>query len=165
MSVVSKTVVFGGTFDPFHKGHAMMLEAGLKNGSFPYEVSRIEIDRDLPSYTYETIMSLKEEHDLKDGIYFLCGSDTLFSIGKWYKYRALLDRIILTVVPRGDDDMNKILARKEHLVNITGAKIVITRFRGPDISSSYIREHIAECADLIPEGTYEYIKAHHLYGM
>ena len=30
MSGVSKTVVFGGTFDPFHKGHAMMLEAAYE---------------------------------------------------------------------------------------------------------------------------------------
>lgn len=202
-----KTAIFGGTFDPFHKGHLellenlyeelhphrmmiiptghpymkevsgrdiasagdriRMIEAGLSGVSFPWEISRIETDHEGPSYSVDTVAKIREtfEDPAANDILFLCGSDVLFGIDKWYKSSELLKEIILTVVPRGGEDLRKIRARKNELEKREGARIIITRFRGREISSSAIRDDITGNSDMLPPGTYGYIKEHHLYGV
>ena len=159
-----------------------MLEEGLKELDFPVEISRVETDREGPSYSVDTVRlvrkSVREEYDrsrsekgdpkfdsITSDFFFLCGSDTLFNVEKWYEYRKLLEMIVLTVIPRGDDDLDSIMRKKHDLEIRDGARIMVTEFRGPDISSTYIREHIKESPDMIPEGTLEYIREHHLYGL
>ncbi len=146
-----------------------MLEAGLRNLHLPIEISRIETDKDTPSYSVDTIAELKE-NDRKAGskyaegdYYFLCGSDILFEIEKWHEYEKLLSEVILTVTPRGEDDINVILEKKQKLKKKYGAKIIISSFRGRELSSTLIRENPEAYRELIPEGAFEYIKTHHLY--
>ena len=64
----------------------------------------------------------------------------------------------------GDDDMDEILIRKKELEEKYDAKIYISRYRGRKISSTMIRENPEEHKELIPEGTYRYIREHGLYG-
>ncbi|MBO7361787.1 MAG: nicotinate (nicotinamide) nucleotide adenylyltransferase [Lachnospiraceae bacterium] len=146
-----------------------MLEAGVGDLDLPIVISRIETGKDTPSYSVDTIAQLKAE-DLEtdekyaDGdYYFLCGSDILFEIEKWYEFEKLLGEIILTVTPRGEDDIGLILEKKKDLEEKYAAKIIITSFRGRVVSSTLIRSNPDKYKDLIPEGTYEYIKEHHLY--
>ena len=146
-----------------------MLEAGLRNLDLPIEISRIETDKDTPSYSVDTIAELKAkdreaENKYADGdYYFLCGSDILFEIEKWHEYEKVLSEVILVVTPRGEDDINVILEKKQKLKKKYGAKIIISSFRGRVLSSTLIRENPEEYRELIPEGAFEYIKTHHLY--
>ena len=146
-----------------------MLEAGVEGLDLPIVISRIETDKDTPSYSVDTIAQLKAE-DLETNekyvggdYYFLCGSDILFEIEKWYEFEKLLGEIILTVTPRGEDDIGVILEKKKDLEEKYGARIIITSFRGRVISSTLIRSNPDKYKDLVPKGTYEYIKEHHLY--
>ena len=146
-----------------------MLEAGVKDLDLPIVISRIETDKDTPSYSVDTIAELKEKdgetsEKYADGdYYFLCGSDILFEIEKWHEFKKLLGEIILTVTPRGEDDIEVIRRKKEDLEEKYGARIIITSFRGRVISSTLIRSNPKKYKDLIPEGAFEYIKEHHLY--
>ena len=166
-----------------------MVRAGIAELSFDCELSRYEVDKEGLTYSIDTVMYLKSAYAAENPgdvsadntvetelqgksagagaepeIWFMCGSDILFTIDKWYESEKLLKNIVLTVIPRGEDDPQKILARKRELEERSGARIFISGFHGKTISSSMIREDIARYADLIPKGTLEYIKEHHLYG-
>ncbi len=170
-----------------------MVRAGIRSLSFDCELSLYEVEKEGPTYSIDTVRHFKatageaaeseaaeseaaeSEAAEADGggkaaeavpeIWFVCGSDILFTIDKWYEAEALLKSIVLTVIPRGADDMDAILARKRELEETAGARIYISKFRGREISSSMIRDDIMGHADLVPEGTLEYIKAHHLYNL
>ena len=167
-----------------------MVREGIKTLSFDCELSLYEVKKEGPTYSIDTVRHFKatdggapegeagdavESEAAEAGgggkaaeavpeIWFVCGSDILFTIDKWYEAEALLKSIVLTVIPRGADDMDAILARKRKLEETAGARIYISEFRGREISSSMIRDDIMGHADLVPEGTLEYIKERHLYG-
>jgi len=146
-----------------------MTEAGLRDLDIPWEISTYETDKETPSYSVETIRYFRKNgvpggsgrEDLR--IWFLCGSDLLFQIDKWYKYKEILSSVTLAVVPRGDDDMDAILERKAELEAGENARICISKYRGRNISSTAIREDPEGNKDLLPAGTYEYIREHGLY--
>ena len=146
-----------------------MVRAGIKTLSFDCELSLYEVEKEGPTYSIDTVRHFKGMDggapESEAEIWFVCGSDILFTIDKWYEAEALLKSIVLTVIPRGADDMDAILARKRELEETAGARIYISEFRGREISSSMIRDDIMGHADLVPEGTLEYIKAHHLYNL
>ncbi len=208
---VKKTAIFGGTFDPLHRGHIEllrniydelcpdrmiiiptghpylkenegrkitpakmrleMLEAGLVESGVPYEISMVEMEKDGPSYSVDTITEIKE-NDIKSGnplsggdYLFLCGSDVIFSVETWHEAKRFLSEVILTVVPRGGDDMEKIRTQKKKIEEEMNARIYITSFCGKEISSSMIRKEPEKNRDLIPSKVFDYIAEHHLYGM
>lgn len=148
-----------------------MTRAGLKELDIPWEISTVETDKDTPSYSVETIRYFRKNGVPENTdyghlkIWFLCGSDLLFEIDKWYKYREILSSVTLAVIPRGDDDMDRILLRKKELEEKEYAKIYISKYRGRNISSTMIREDPEGCKSFIPEGTYEYIRKHGLYNI
>ena len=144
-----------------------MLRAGLEELSFPVEISTIETDKDSFSYSIETVREIKKrdgkEVSKSTDYYFLCGSDVLFYIDQWYESKALMKEVILTVTQRGDDDPAVINAKKQELTEAFGARIVICPFKCDDISSTMIRNDVDGSKELLPAGTYRYIKEHRLY--
>lgn len=146
-----------------------MTRAGLEGLDIPWEISTVETDKDTPSYSIETISFFRDMGIPKESgaghlkIWFLCGSDLLFEIDRWFKFEEIISSVTLAVIPRGDDDMDEILARKKELEEKYSAKIYISKYRGRKISSTMIRENPESCKDLIPEGTYRYIREHVLY--
>ena len=146
-----------------------MVEAGIRDLDIPLEISRIETEKSTPSYSLDTVLELKRSDRERDvsyedsDYYFLCGSDILFEVERWYESRRFLSEVILSVTPRGDRSTEEISAKKDELELKYGARIIITSYHGRVISSSMIRHDVEAHRDLIPEGTYEYIKEHLLY--
>ncbi|MCR5476333.1 MAG: nicotinate (nicotinamide) nucleotide adenylyltransferase [Lachnospiraceae bacterium] len=205
-----KAALYGGTFDPFHKGHLRvteevfgelcpdrmiviptghpymkeregrqvtpaehrigMIRAALEETQVPWEISRAEVDLDTTSYTVNTLQVIRRQlaeelgEDRPVALYFVCGSDVLLTIHTWYRHEEILQQVILTVVPRGDEDPERILEAKRDLEERYGARVQICGFTGPAISSTGIREDIAAQASALPEGVLAYIREHHLYG-
>ena len=161
----------GGKITPA-KDRVGMVREGIKTLSFDCELSLYEVEKEGPTYSIDTVRHFKgmdggggKAAEAVPEIWFVCGSDILFTIDKWYEAEALLKSIVLTVIPRGADDVDAILARKCELEETAGARIYISEFRGREILSSMIRDDIMGHADLVPEGTLEYINAHHLYNL
>lgn len=65
---------------------------------FP-EYSDIEIKREGPSYSIDTINYYKQEYPNAE-IYFVIGADTVFNILKWYKALDILASVNLLVLKR-----------------------------------------------------------------
>ena len=135
-----------------------MVELAVK-GQSQYSVSRIEIDRDGPSYTIDTIRALKD--DYPQGICFIVGADRLLELSTWREPEALLRSVPFVIAPRSGVCL--------HAFDVTpyeNAQIVPLDMEEVDLSSSAMRERIRQGLAIdaeVPAVIVEYIEKHRLY--
>jgi nicotinate-nucleotide adenylyltransferase len=75
-----------------------LIQAAIEtNPSFRLEY--IELEREGPSYTYDTMLLLKDKHPDKS-FYFIIGADMVEYLPKWYKIEELLNVVTFVGVKR-----------------------------------------------------------------
>lgn len=129
------------------------------------ELSDIEILREGPSYSIDTIDYYKSLYDNSD-IYFVIGEDTVYNIEKWYKASELLEKVKLVILRRSVNEQNNLSAKLDQLVNDYNTEYTVIDF-DYNISSSEIRNMIISNDDsvnkFISKKVLEYIKDNNLY--
>lgn len=129
-------------------------------------ISGMELERKGLTYTYDTLKALA-------GIFpdcslcYIIGSDTLLSLHTWHRAAETVRLARFIIIHRPGVDRRQADNARLQLTRTMGADFTDTGFTAPDISSTQIRRLIAEGQDagaLLPEGVYDYIKAHSLYG-
>lgn len=123
-------------------------------------VSDIELNRVGKSYTYDTVMQLKEICPAE--YYFICGTDMVCTFLNWYKAQELLKEVNLIAIRRGGTDDTLFDLSVDDLRS-KGANITVLDMEPMDISSTKIRSSNEKDKYLIEEIA-EYIKENNLYG-
>ena len=141
-----------------------MTELAIKGNPY-FTLSTMEVERDGPTYTCDTLCELKKIHN--DVLYYLIiGEDTFFSMEYWKNYEEILSGCILTVASRGDRSRQQMEEKASELINKHHAQIVLLPERRWDISSTEIRRRIAKgesITHMVPEKVSSYIHLHQLY--
>ncbi len=130
-----------------------------------FHVSSMEMDRPGASYTCETLLALSEEY-ADTGFYFIVGADNLFSIEKWKDPAGIFRRCTLVAAFRGAEDRSALEEKARELRSRYEADIILLPKRRIDISSTEIRQRIAEKKSIrymVPEPVRNYITEHGLY--
>lgn len=130
-----------------------------------FSVNDMELYREGTTYTVDTLEVLTRENKKTD-YYFIIGADTLFELKTWKNYERVfcLTNFICVLRPGQDDIEVKEYAEK--LNEQYGYKFFVARDKGPDISSSHIRELAAGRklkSGLLPEKVLRYIEKKRLY--
>jgi nicotinate-nucleotide adenylyltransferase len=126
-------------------------------------VSTVEIDRDGPSYTVDTLEGLVKQSSDNE-FTLIIGADQAMSFGNWRDAERIGQLADIAVATRVDHDRDEAFAE---VVRATGGKQPLP-FEMPrvDISSSLIRDRIyrgATVAHLVPAGIAELIEERDLY--
>ncbi len=137
-------VLFVPSARPPHKGGDIMFDApdrmrflGLAiRGISGFEASSIELDREGPSYTIDTLHELKASHPPGTGLFFVVGRDNLPEIESWKDPRGILDACTVLVADRTCRPAN-IPAWIAERVRFVPTPVI-------DISSSDIRRRIRD---------------------
>lgn len=134
-------------------------------------VSRLELDRTGPSYTFDTVSALYEIYGSaakKEKISLLCGTDMFLSLDTWHRADELLRSVDVVCAPRGEPDEAESLASKgEYFSEKYGTKVKMLSIEPYPISSSRIRQMIADGkapTEYISSEVYDYIRKEELYG-
>jgi nicotinate-nucleotide adenylyltransferase len=149
--------------DPGGEARLEMCEAAI-DGDERFAISRIELDREGPSYTVETLRALREQSP-GDELFLILGGDQAAALEHWHEPEALLELANLAVVERVGYTRNAI-------------GIQLSRLRGSErvryldmplmqVSSTSVRRRVAEGKPiryLVPDRVVEYIEQHGLYG-
>ena len=140
-----------------------MVEAAVA-GNAGFEVSRVEVDRDGPSYTVDTLAALCDT-DPADHLALILSAESYGELSTWHEPRRILDLADLIVAPRvGYADADPELVPTQ----FPDAPAAIAFMDGPRIrlSASEIRERAAEGRSvryLVPDAVAAYIGDHGLY--
>lgn len=130
-----------------------------------FALSTIEIDRDGNSYSYETVEELKKSNPDVD-YYFIMGADSLLQIESWKCPDRLMKECTLLVAVRNDCDREGLAKQISYLKGKYEADIRILETARIDISSTIIRDMIAEGKSvryMLPDNVIEFIEKNHLY--
>lgn len=128
--------------------HEMVKAAIASNPHF--EASSIEIDREGPSYTIDTVKAVQARHDHEVVVNLIIGGDNLPFLKSWHNYEELLTLCRLLVAPRlryvTPEQSSVTLIQPETDFTVSGveADIQAIDFPGIAISSSTIRKRLKE---------------------
>jgi len=129
-----------------------------------FSASRIELDREGPSYTVDTLEQLLEQSP-EDELFLILGGDQAAALASWHEPEKVLERATLAVFERMSWGRNAIVIK---IGRMPGAE----RVRYLDmpliqVSSSAVRRRVREGVPiryLVPDKVVEYIATHELYG-
>jgi nicotinate-nucleotide adenylyltransferase len=127
------------------------------------QVSAIEINRDGPSYTVDTLREIHATHP-GDELTFIVGGDMAWSLPAWQEPEAILELASVAVAERAGARREEVRAR---LAGMAGAhRISYIDVPRLDISSSALRRRVREGRPidyLVADAVADYIDQRRLY--
>ncbi len=143
---------------------ACMIELALEGNPY-FGLSWIDLNREGPTYTCDTLAQLKKMHP-QNQYYFIMGADNLLTLESWKNPGLILQNCIVIAAVRGDGTESRIESAARHLRDRYHACIDILPARYIDISSSEIRQRLKEHKSvryMLPENVLKYIDEKGLY--
>lgn len=157
--------------DPPHKTHETdrfdrlemaRLAARTQRGM---SVSDIEIMRDGTTYTVDTLTQLHQLQPDVEWVYII-GADTVRVLHQWRDFERVAALCEFAAVGRPGVDAAVMCQQLQMLEKNYGAKVQLLDLCGPDISSTDVRNAVAEgrsIDSMVPSEVAEYIRAKGLY--
>lgn len=141
-----------------------------------WSASRIEIDREGQSYTFDTLAELRTG-STGTQIFFILGADAFAEIATWSRYPDVLDVANFVVVSRPGITLDSLRDRVPSAFASTTpragdrqssaqTRVILVEAQTPDISSTDIRRRVRageSLRGLVPDGVASYIHTHRLY--
>jgi nicotinate-nucleotide adenylyltransferase len=127
-----------------------------------FHVSRIEIDRDGPTYTVETLRLLQQQYGRETKLFFITGTDALLEILHWKDSGEILELAHFIAATRPGYD----IARFEAEGSSRHPNVTVMHIPALAISSTDVRERVQKGRPiryLVPEGVKAYIDKAGLY--
>lgn len=161
-------VVFVPTGEPWQKAdrevstaeHRYLMTVIATAANPRFEVSRVDIDRDGPTYTIDTLRDLKAAHPDAD-LYFITGADALTAILSWRDHEELFELAHFVGCSRPGHELDS-----DSLTGLPEKQITLVEIPALAISSTDCRERVVSGEPvwyLVPDGVVQYIGKHQLY--
>ncbi|MGO2747973.1 nicotinate-nucleotide adenylyltransferase [Microbacterium sp.] len=156
-------VVFVPTGHPWQKSnvteseHRYLMTVIATASNPQFTVSRVDINREGPTYTIDTLRDLKAERPDAE-LFFISGADAVAQILSWRDHDELWELAHFVAV-----------SRPGHVLSTDGLPSEnVSQLEVPalSISSTACRERVNEDQPvwyLVPDGVVQYIAKHHLY--
>jgi nicotinate-nucleotide adenylyltransferase len=146
--------------------HRYMM-AKLATADHPrFDVSPVEIQREGPSYTLDTLRELKQTICKDKKLYFITGFDAILEVHTWNGYKQLFDLADFIAVTRPGYSVEAFLTLEKFLGPECFSKVHPFPVTLLAIASREIRRRVREGESiryLVPEPVRLYIEKHGLY--
>jgi nicotinate-nucleotide adenylyltransferase len=159
-------VVFVPTGEPWQKSdvevspaedrYLMTVIATASNPSFT--VSRVDIDRNGPTYTIDTLHDLRSKYGETSELFFITGADALAQIIEWHRSEELFELAHFVGVTRPGHHLSD--------PGFPEGRVSLVEVPALAISSTDCRQRVAAGEPvwyLVPDGVVQYISKRRLY--
>ena len=129
------------------------------------EVCDLELHREGPSYTFETVAQLRRQYPGEE-LVLIMGTDMFLTFQQWRHPGKILRDASLAVLYRGESGEKQAVAAQKKELEKQGAKVELVENDVIPISSTDLRRLLVfRCAGpFLPEGVEDYIRENGLYG-
>ncbi len=133
-----------------------------------FALSAVEVERDGPSYTVETLRLLRAAWGPEPALYLIVGWDMLFDLPRWHDPAGVVaeaTHVVAAHRPGYQADPAQ-MRRLEAAVPQLASKLVMLPVPQLEISASEVRQRVASSLPLrylVPDTVIEYIVDHGLY--
>lgn len=135
---------------------------------------RLEIDRQNPSYTVDTLKTLRQRFGPTTPLWLILGADAFLRLPSWHDWTALEDLCHLAVVPRPRIDIESCLpealkpwwSRRDHVHDRPAGGLTVLDAPELEISATAIRTQLKSGQSpryLLPDPVLDYILRQGLY--
>jgi nicotinate-nucleotide adenylyltransferase len=141
---------------PAEDRYLMTVIATASNPRF--HVSRVDIERDRPTYTLDTLRDLRKAYGAKAELYFITGADALEKILSWKDIDLLFDLAHFVGVTRPGFHLSD--------AHLPADTVSLVQVPAMAISSTDCRARVAAGLPvwyLVPDGVVQYIAKRNLY--
>ncbi len=148
---------------PEHR-YLMTVLAAVSNPCF--QVSRFEIDRNIKSYTIDTVSHFRAEPGSGTKLFFITGADAVLELHTWKDYHELLALCEFIAASRPGYPVSKIRQTLEPYYPGIEKKVHLLENPAMAISSTFIRNRVRDGKSikyLTAEPVEQYIKKNGLY--
>jgi nicotinate-nucleotide adenylyltransferase len=149
--------------DPGVDARFEMVEMAVA-GDERFRASRIELEREGPSYTVDTLRELREREP-DDELFLILGGDQALALPTWHEPEQVLDLATIAVFERGSSTRNAIGITIGRMVGADRVRFL--EMPRIDISSTMVRRRAAAGRPiryLVPDKVANFIGAQSLYG-
>jgi len=148
--------------DPQHR----LAMVGLAIGPNPhFQVSDIEIRRQGPTYTVDTLEQLQQDYSPNTEKFLILGMDSLNELARWRSPERLFDLCVVVGVSRpGQEEID--IDKLESIAEGASGKIVLISGPSVGISGTNIRDRVVHGKSIkyrVPVDVESYILEHGLY--
>ncbi|MBQ3000116.1 MAG: nicotinate (nicotinamide) nucleotide adenylyltransferase [Oscillospiraceae bacterium] len=128
-------------------------------------VSDMELCRGGASYTYETVLSLRQQHP-NAMLFLMMGTDMFLTLDHWREADLLLSQVTPVVFYRGDKGERAQIEEKKAFFAAKGISAIVMENPVTEISSTQLRRMLVfDCAaPFLNEKVHRYILQNKLYG-
>ena len=146
--------------------HRYAMAAAAVSDNPNFEISDIEMRREGPSYTVDTIQHFKIIYGPNVEFYFIAGTDTIRALPTWKFIEELLDEVHFIGATRPDGS-SVIDATLDELGPKAYEKIHVMEVPEMKLSATYLRERLRSGKTvryMLPKCVVDYIEKNHIYG-
>ncbi len=147
------------------KSRLDMLELATA-GFGAFVVSHLELEREGPTYTVDTLQQLQDE-DASRELFFMIGTDSLADLPNWHNPSRIAQLATIVVADRGNQTIPDLHSFGPQLEADLLSKIQFVTMPGIDLSATDIRRRICEGKSIrfmVNRAVEVYIAEHQLYG-
>jgi nicotinate-nucleotide adenylyltransferase len=129
-----------------------------------FAVSRIEIDREGPSYSVDTLRELRSRGAAGEELFLILGGDQAAALPSWHEPAEVLSLATLAVAERGEHRREQILESVQSVA--ADGRVEFFEMPRIDVSSTLVRTRAAAGKPiryLVPDKVAHYIGAQSLY--
>ena len=163
-------VVFVPTGQPWMKEerrvtpaeHRFLMTVIATSSNPRFTVSRVDIEREGPTYTRDTLHAVQDEYGAETDLFFITGADAVLEIFQWKDPKEILELAHVIAATRPGYD----IARFEAEAPTSHPNISVMDVPALAISSTDIRRRVeggSSIRYLVPEGVHTYIDKWELY--
>jgi nicotinate-nucleotide adenylyltransferase len=150
---------------PLTAAHHRLTMTRLATAANPaFQVSTVDLEREGPSYTVDTLALLQAELGPAAELYFIVGLDSLAELPQWHDPARLIRLCRIVAVSRPPHECD--LAALERALPGVTERVSLLRIPLLDIASSDLRQRVREGRPIryyVPPAVAEYIHIHKLY--